>query len=127
MERTLTILSGIFGFLGVALGAFGAHGLRSFLRRLGDAAQRVEWWDTAARYHLIHALAIGLSSWLASRGPGPAAKAAGICFAAGIVVFSGSLYALALGAPRWWGAVTPVGGLLLLAGWACVVWAAMKP
>lgn len=127
MERVLVVLTGVFGFLGVGLGAFGAHGLRSFLASLEDGAQRAEWWETAARYHLIHALAIGLAAWLASRGEGMGARAAGICFASGIVVFSGSLYVMTLTGTRWLGAITPIGGLFLMAGWACVVWSALRP
>lgn len=127
MERALVVLSGIYGFLGVALGAFGAHGLRRALEPATDAARRLEWWETAARYHLIHALAIALAAWLASRGPGMGARAAGISFAIGIAVFSGSLYAMTVTNARWLGAVTPIGGLFLLAGWACVVWSGLRP
>jgi uncharacterized membrane protein YgdD (TMEM256/DUF423 family) len=127
VERWLVGTAGVYGLIGVALGAFGAHGLERVLAGAEDAARRMEWWETAARYHLFHALAIGLTAWLASRGTGIGARAAGISFAAGIVVFSGSLYAMTLGAPRWLGAVTPFGGLLLMVGWACVVWAAVRP
>ncbi|UJR79692.1 DUF423 domain-containing protein [Sandaracinus amylolyticus] len=127
MDRVLVILSGVFGFLGVGLGAFGAHGLRRSLEGLEDAARRLEWWETAARYHLMHALAIGLCAWLASRGEGLGARVAGLCFAAGIVVFSGSLYTMTITGVRWLGAVTPFGGLFLMAGWACVIWAALRP
>ena len=127
MERALVILAGVYGLLGVGLGAFGAHGLRSFLAPLEDGAQRAEWWETAARYHLIHALAIGFTACLVSRGRGIAARAAGIAFAAGVIVFSGSLYAMTLTGARWLGAVTPLGGLLLMIGWACVILAALRP
>lgn len=127
MDRLLVVLAGVLGFLGVGLGAFGAHGLRSFLDALADGARRAEWWETAARYHLVHALAIAFAAWLASRGPGLGARAAGVCFALGILVFSGSLYAMTWTGARWLGAVTPIGGLLLMAGWACVVWAALRP
>lgn len=127
MERLLVILAGIFGFLGVALGAFGAHGLRRFLAALDDGARRADWWETAARYHLIHALAIAVSAWLASRGAGLGARSAGICFATGIVVFSGSLYMMTLTGARWLGAVTPIGGVFFLLGWAAVIWAGLRP
>lgn len=127
MERVLIIAAGVYGFLGVALGAFGAHGLRRSLEGLEDAARRLEWWETAARYHLLHALAIGLCAWLASRGEGIGARAAGVCFGAGVLVFSGSLYTMTVTGVRWLGAITPIGGLLLLAGWACVIWAALRP
>jgi uncharacterized membrane protein YgdD (TMEM256/DUF423 family) len=127
MQRALIVLAGVYGLLGVALGAFGAHGLRGFLASLDDGAQRAEWWETAARYHLVHALAIAFCAWLASRGSGIAARAAGIAFAAGILVFSGSLYAMTLTGTRWLGAVTPLGGLLLIIGWACIIVSAFRP
>ncbi|MDX6769210.1 MAG: DUF423 domain-containing protein [Elusimicrobiota bacterium] len=91
------------GFLGVAMGAFGAHALKGKVDE--------ELWRTAVSYQMWHALA-------AMAVAAPLAKN---LFLLGVVVFSGTLYALALGAPRWLGAVTPVGGLLLLAGWAAVL------
>jgi uncharacterized membrane protein YgdD (TMEM256/DUF423 family) len=126
MERTLWILSGVNGLLAVALGAFGAHGLRSRLAPLADAAQRLSWWDTAAHYHLTHALALGLTAVLAARSSGPAAQTAGLCFCGGILLFCGSLYAMTLTGARVLGAVTPLGGLALLAGWAAIVVAALR-
>jgi uncharacterized membrane protein YgdD (TMEM256/DUF423 family) len=126
MERIFGTLSGVLGFLAVALGAFGAHGLRAFLERLPDGEQRRAWWETAAHYHLTHALAIGLCAYLASRGSGGASTAAGFLFAGGVLLFSGSLYAMTLSGLRWLGAVTPLGGLLLLAGWAAFAWAAFR-
>jgi len=126
VERLLFAGSGVLGFLAVALGAFGAHGLQRWLAGAEDAARRLEWWRTAASYHLAHALALAVAAWLAGRGAGGAATAAGACFAGGVLVFSGSLYAMALGGPRALGAVTPVGGLLMLAGWAAVVVAALR-
>jgi uncharacterized membrane protein YgdD (TMEM256/DUF423 family) len=124
MERLFLLLCAVNGLLGVALGAFGAHGLKARFEPLADAAQRLRWWETAAHYHLLHALALGLSAYVAARAPGRAAHAAGFCFALGIALFSGSLYALALTGTRALGAVTPVGGLLLLAGWLALALAA---
>jgi len=121
MDRRLVQLAGLNGFLAVALGAFGAHGLEGRLEGLADAAKRLEWWGTASHYHLVHALALGLCAWAASRWPGRLPAVAGWSFQLGILLFSGSLYAMALGAPRGLGAVTPVGGLGLLVGWALVV------
>jgi uncharacterized membrane protein YgdD (TMEM256/DUF423 family) len=123
-DRILLAASGVFGFLGVGLGAFGAHGLRSRLESLPDFARRMEWWETAARYHLVHALAIGLVALLATRGVATPHKVAGGAFAMGIVLFSGSLYAMTISGVRGLGAVTPVGGLAFLVGWACIVWSA---
>lgn len=121
---TWLTISGVSGFLAVALGAFGAHGLASRLAGAADGTKRLGWWETAAQYHLIHALAFGLVALVASRVP--AARFAGIAFLLGTLFFSGSLYVMALGGPRWLGAVTPLGGLGLLAGWACLAWCGMR-
>ncbi len=113
-------LAAILGFLGVALGAFGAHGLKSHLAN-GDpdfAVRALEWWRTATIYHLAHALAILATTGSdADRAP----SASDWSFTAGIAIFCGSLYAMSLGAPTWFGAVTPFGGLALLAGWALLL------
>lgn len=126
MERTFLMLSGIFGFLAVAFGAFGAHGLERFLADLPDGAKRLEWWQTGAHYHLTHALALGLAAWAASRSPGTAATVAGFAFIVGIVVFSGSLYVMTLTGIRWLGAVTPLGGVAMMVGWAALAFAATR-
>ena len=115
MERIFLILAASNGFLAVALGAFGAHGLKDHLEGLEDGAQRLAWWETAARYQLVHAVALVLLGLLQHHRPG--GDAAGWSFLLGSAVFSGTLYAMALGAPRWLGAVTPVGGLAMMAGW----------
>lgn len=104
-----TQVAGILGFLGVALGAFGAHGLKNLLAANDTAAI----WQTAVLYHLLHAVA---SLWAAGRAPSIV-----WVWTAGILVFSGSLYLLAVTNMRWLGAITPIGGLLLLAGWVLVV------
>lgn len=125
MERSLFVASGLLGFLAVALGAFGAHGLRRWLDTLPDGVQRHAWWETASHYHLMHALAVGLAAYLAGRTASSGiATGAGYCFIAGILLFSGSLYAMTLTGVRALGAVTPFGGLLLLAGWGCLAAAA---
>ena len=117
MNRTLTLLASVAGFLGVAFGAFGAHGVKGLLENAPDAVARLGWWETGAKYHLLHALAIGLAAVLAAQVDGAAPRVAGWLFAAGILVFSGSLYAMTLTNLRVLGAVTPIGGLLFLAGW----------
>ena len=118
MERLFLMLSGTFGALGVAFGAFGAHGLRGYLATLADGADRRAWWETAAHYHLIHALAIGLAATVVGkREASTPAVVAGFCFAGGIVLFSGSLYAMTLTGMRALGALTPFGGGLFIAGW----------
>ena len=120
MERTFFVIGGALGALGVALGAFGAHGLRARLSALPDAVDRLRWWETAAHYHLIHALALCVAAYLAGRAQGAAATTAGWCFTGGIALFSGSLYAMTLTGVRALGAVTPIGGLLFIAGWVAV-------
>jgi len=106
------LLAGLAGASAVLLGAFGAHALRGTL----DADHR-ELWHTAVQYHFWHALALALAAWC---GRGRAGCWAVGLFAGGIVLFSGSLYALALGAPRWAGLVTPFGGLAFVAGWVAL-------
>ncbi|MCA8955670.1 MAG: DUF423 domain-containing protein [Planctomycetes bacterium] len=117
------IRAGAFlGALGVALGAFGAHGLEQTFRASPRAA---EHWGTATEYTFYHALALVLCGLLAERGYRP--RIAAWCFAAGAVVFGGTLYLLALGCPRWLGAITPIGGTLLIAGWVALVVSRRSP
>lgn len=126
MERLFLVLAAVNGFLAVALGAFGAHGLKSRLEGLADSAQRLAWWETAAHYHLTHALAVGLAAFLVSRGGSTSTVVAGIAFNAGILLFCGSLYAMTLTGIRGLGAVTPIGGVALLVGWLAVLVAAVR-
>ena len=125
VDRWIAV-AGVLGFSGVALGAFGAHGLRSVLSGAADASQRLGWWETAAHYHLAHALAVGLVAWAIDRRPSRLLTASGVAFAFGIVVFAGALYVMALGGPRWLGAITPLGGASLLLGWALLASAALR-
>jgi uncharacterized membrane protein YgdD (TMEM256/DUF423 family) len=104
------VLGAVSAFLGVALGAFGAHALKS---RLSSEALAI--FETGVRYQMFHALALLV---VAARLPDPRGSIAGWLFVAGTVLFSGSLYALALTGIRGLGAITPVGGLCFLAGWA---------
>jgi len=121
MSKIFVMLAGLLGFSAVALGAFGAHGMRSRLESLPDGLKRLEWWNTAAHYHLIHALALGLAAWLVSRGAGTSAVLAGWCFVGGVALFSGSLYLMTITGQMKLGAITPLGGLLFLVGWGAVV------
>ncbi len=107
--------------LGVVFGAFGAHGLRERM-----TADLLAVYETGVQYHLIHGLALLAVAWAASRWPNAWIGAAGWLFAAGIVVFSGSLYILAISGVRWWGAVTPIGGVCFLAGWAALAVGALR-
>jgi uncharacterized membrane protein YgdD (TMEM256/DUF423 family) len=121
MERSFFAAGALFGLLGVALGAFGTHGLRGTLSPADLAT-----FETGVRYQLIHALALLAAAWAATRWPGGAVHAAGWLFVAGIVVFSGSLYTLVLTGHRWLGAVTPIGGLCFLVAWGLLAWAALR-
>ncbi|MGB0679440.1 MAG: DUF423 domain-containing protein [Polyangiales bacterium] len=98
------------GFTAVALGAFGAHGLPHHLAGLPDMQLRLAWWQSAAHYQLTHALALLLTALWHTQQPRPALRFAGAAFAIGALVFSGTLDIMALGGPRWLGAITPVGG-----------------
>ncbi len=122
MDKVFYIIGGILGGLAVALGAFGAHGLRARL-----AADLLATFETGVRYHTYHALALfavaaAISKWPGSNLP----VVAGWLFVAGTILFSGSLYLLAVTGLRWLGAVTPFGGLAFLAGWVCLVIAAAR-
>ena len=119
MDRTFLLLGAIFGFLGVALGAFGAHGLRGRL-----SPEMLAVFETAVRYQMYHTLALLITGLVMARTDGWLFHLAGWCFVAGILIFSGSLYALALTGVTVLGAITPIGGLAFLAGWACLAIAA---
>lgn len=121
MERAFVALGALSAFASVAAGAFGAHALRSRL-----APDLLAVFETAVRYQMFHALGLLAAAWVSTRWPGPAAAFAGWLFVAGTVVFSGSLYLLALTGVRWLGAVTPVGGVAFLAGWLALGWAALR-
>ena len=121
MDRTFAALGALSGFIAVAAGAFGAHGLKSRL-----SPEMLAVFETGARYQMYHALALVAVAWAAARWPGGATSGSGWLFVAGTLLFSGSLYALALGGPRWLGAITPVGGLAFLLGWLCLAWAVSR-
>lgn len=119
--RTFLLLGAAFAFLGVALGAFGAHGLRGRV-----SPDDLEIFQTGVRYHMYHALALLAVAWIGTRVPGAGVGIAGWLFVAGILVFSGSLYLLVLSGIRWLGAITPLGGLALLAGWLILAWSVWR-
>lgn len=121
MQRTFLALASISALISVAAGAFGAHALRARL-----APDLLAVFETGARYQMYHALGLLGVAWAASRLPVGLPAAAGWLFVAGTVLFSGSLYVLALTGARWLGAATPVGGVAFLAGWACLAWAALR-
>ena len=121
MDRTFFFIGAVSAFIGVAAGAFGAHGLKE---RLG--ADMLAVFETGVRYQMYHAFALVAAAWAAARWPGGWASASGWLFVAGTVIFSGSLYVLSLTGLRWLGAVTPIGGLAFLAGWLCLAAACWK-
>ncbi len=116
--RTLWLAAACLGFLGVALGAFGAHALKERL----IAAGRTETFELAVRYLTYHALALFAIGFLADRWPGAAVPVAGLLQLAGVLLFSSSLLLLALFEWRGLALVTPIGGVLMLAGWALLIY-----
>jgi len=121
MIRALIAAGAVLGFIGVAVGAFGAHALRG---RLPE--ERIALLRTGVEYQLWHATATIAAAIVAARLSTDIAAAAGWCFVAGVIVFSGSLYVLALTGERRWGAVTPFGGVAFLAGWLLLALAALR-
>jgi uncharacterized membrane protein YgdD (TMEM256/DUF423 family) len=108
-------IASVVMFLGVAIGAFGAHGLKNVLDEPMKAV-----YQTGVHYHLLHGLALFVVAWISTKTDYALVTAAGWLFLAGIFLFSGSLYALSLSGLRWLGAITPLGGLAFLAGWICL-------
>jgi uncharacterized membrane protein YgdD (TMEM256/DUF423 family) len=121
MDRLFFSLGAVSAFVSVAAGAFGAHALRARL-----SPELLAVFETGARYQMYHALGLIAAGWAAARWPGALPQYAGWLFLAGTVLFSGSLYALALSGVRWLGAITPFGGVAFLAGWICLALAARR-
>jgi len=121
VDRVFFGLGALSALLAVAAGAFGAHALRSRM-----APDTLGVFEVGARYHMYHALGLLGAAWAVTRWPGGATTTAGWLFVAGTVIFSGSLYALSLTGQRWLGAVTPLGGLAFILGWAALAWAALR-
>jgi len=121
MARVFALLGALSGFIAVAAGAFGAHALKVRL-----TTELLAVFETAARYQMVHALGLIAVAWACNQWPGRATQASGWCFVAGTVLFCGSLYLLALTGVRTLGVITPLGGLLFLAGWLLLAWAAWR-
>lgn len=121
MDKVFFALGAMSAFIGVAAGAFGAHGLKGRL-----SAEMLAVFETGARYQMYHAFALIVVAWATTRWPGTLATASGWLFLTGTVLFSGSLYLLSLTGIRWLGAITPLGGLAFLAGWLCLASIALK-
>ena len=121
MDRMFFAFGAALAALGVAAGAFGAHALRGRL-----TPELFAVFETGVHYHLIHALALLSVAWATTRWPGRATNMAGWFFLAGTVLFSGSLYALSAGGLRTLGAITPLGGVALIAGWLTLLYAVVR-
>jgi uncharacterized membrane protein YgdD (TMEM256/DUF423 family) len=113
MQRPLVAVGAALAGLSVVLGAFGAHALKSHL-----SGEALGWWQTAVQYLMWHALAVMVLGLVGARW----ARLPALLLAGGALLFSGTLYLIALGAPRWLGGVTPVGGVAMIAGWALLAW-----
>lgn len=121
MDRLFFAIGSLSAFIGVALGAFAAHALKSRLD-----ADLLAIFEVGVRYQMYHALALLAVGWAHTRWPGAVLTTGGWLFVLGTVLFSGSLYALSLSGMRWLGAITPFGGIAFLAGWLCLAWAAWR-
>ena len=123
MERLFTLVGALLMAIGVAAGAFGAHALSDYFTRFPDLENT---YQTAVRYHVYHALGLLFIAWAATRWPGPLTTWAGWLIVAGVVIFSGSLYLLVATRIRMLGAITPIGGVAFIAGWALLLLAAWR-
>ncbi len=121
MDRLFFVLGSAAALIAVAAGAFGAHALRNRL-----PPDLLEVFETAARYQMYHGLALLAVAWASVRWPDSPVTLAGWLFVAGIILFSGSLYALSLTGLRALGAITPLGGVAFLAGWLALIWSAWR-
>jgi uncharacterized membrane protein YgdD (TMEM256/DUF423 family) len=120
-ERACFATGALLAMLAVAAGAFGAHALATRV-----PADRLAIFEIAVRYQMYHALGLFALSWAISRWPGGSFGTAAWLILAGTVVFAGTLYAMTFGAPRWLGAVTPIGGALMILGWGAAAWSALR-
>lgn len=116
------LAAGVFGLSGVVLGAYGAHGLAA----RGASAEQLSSWDTAVKYQMFHALALLMTSVWMRQTATSALSVSGMAWSIGVLLFSGSIYVLVLGGPRWLGPVTPMGGVALMTGWAALLVAAYR-
>jgi uncharacterized membrane protein YgdD (TMEM256/DUF423 family) len=121
MDRVFIVIGALSAFIGVAAGAFGAHGLKSRL-----SPEMLAVFEVGVRYQMYHALALVVVAWAYTRWPGTLVTTSGALFIIGTLLFSGSLYLLSLSGIKWLGAITPIGGLAFLAGWLCLAWTALK-
>jgi uncharacterized membrane protein YgdD (TMEM256/DUF423 family) len=116
--RFAVICAGFVGAMAVALGAFGAHGLDTWLKTVPDGVDRLAWWHTAAHYQLVHAVLLGVLAALQVHAPSRVLRKASVAVLLGVVFFSGSLYAMTLTNIKVLGAITPIGGVAFITAWA---------
>jgi uncharacterized membrane protein YgdD (TMEM256/DUF423 family) len=119
MERFFFAAGSLIAFIGVALGAFGAHSLKSRL-----TPDMLAIFEVGVRYQMYHAFGLFIVAWASARWPNSNFNPAGWSFIVGVIIFSGSLYLLSLTGIRWLGAITPAGGIAFLIGWAILIWTA---
>ena len=121
MERAFFLFGALSALVGVAAGAFGAHGLKGRLE-----PEMLSVFEVAVRYQMYHAFALIAAAWSQTKWPSRLVTIGGWMFVVGTVLFSGSLYLLSMTDEKWLGMITPFGGLAFMAGWACIAWAAWK-
>ena len=121
MQRYFFIIGSGLAMVGVITGAFGAHGLKGRI-----SGGLLEIFEVAVRYQMYHALGLLAVAWAVSQWSSQLINLAGWSFVIGTCIFSGSLYILSLTGIRWFGAITPIGGLVLIVGWACLIWGTMR-
>lgn len=126
MAKTFIALGAALMIVAVAAGAFGAHGLRSYFDAHPDLKLE-SWWETAVQYHVMHALGLFVIAWATTQFDGVSlVNWAGWLLLVGILIFSGSLYLMTFTRQTWLGAITPIGGVAFIAGWTCLLWAAVS-
>ena len=121
MKNLFFIFGAGFSLLSVVFGAFGAHSLKDKLSK-----EMLDVFEVAVRYQMYHGIGLIVVAWALSQWQNSLTTAAGWCFVAGILIFSGSLYILSLTGIRWLGAITPIGGLAFIAGWGCLIIAVFR-
>ena len=121
MERVFFVIGALSAFIGVAAGAFGAHGLKSRM-----STEMLSVFEVGVRYQMYHAFALIIAAWVQAKWPSSLVTTGGWFFAIGTIFFSGSLYLMSVSGVRWFGAITPLGGLAFLAGWVCIAWGAWR-
>jgi uncharacterized membrane protein YgdD (TMEM256/DUF423 family) len=121
MERVFFVIGALSAFIGVAAGAFGAHGLKGQM-----STEMLSVYEVGVRYQMYHAFALFIVAWALTKWPSPLVTTGGWLFVIGTILFSGSLYLMSVTGVRWLGAITPLGGLAFLAGWVCIAWGAWK-